>query len=201
MYSFSLTKISNFVLHKYSEKMMPGGGLPPHHHPHQHLQHHHHLLLLLSQQQQHQQQQQQQQEEAVNAESSAAGVSSGATAEDNIAGGGVGGGGANNPPPPPPHPRNPLLCYVCDDYYKEPCLLACFHTFCARCLHGHEIDGKITCPLCGQQTVLKDGTNVPPPDTLIRQLVELSDAENPPCANCDKRNKTAMYFCNTCACG
>lgn len=44
--------------------------------------------------------------------------------------------------------RNPLLCYVCNDYYAEPCLLSCYHTFCARCLRGRVIDGKITCPLC-----------------------------------------------------
>lgn len=46
-------------------------------------------------------------------------------------------------------PRNPLLCFVCDDYYNEPCLLACYHTFCARCLRGRSVDSKITCPLCG----------------------------------------------------
>lgn len=46
-------------------------------------------------------------------------------------------------------PRNPLLCFLCDDYYSEPCLLACYHTFCSRCLRGRDADGKLTCPLCG----------------------------------------------------
>ncbi|XP_049804654.1 uncharacterized protein LOC126248059 isoform X1 [Schistocerca nitens] len=95
-------------------------------------------------------------------------------------------------------PRNPLLCFLCDDYYSEPCLLACYHTFCARCLRGRETDSKISCPLCGQQTVLKEGTTLPPPDYLMTQLIELSNAENPPCANCDKRDKASMYFCSTC---
>lgn len=45
--------------------------------------------------------------------------------------------------------RNPLTCGVCHEYYNEPCLLSCFHTFCARCIHGPHIDGKVSCPLCG----------------------------------------------------
>uniref|UniRef100_A0A1B6L2Z0 RING finger protein 207 n=1 Tax=Graphocephala atropunctata TaxID=36148 RepID=A0A1B6L2Z0_9HEMI len=97
-----------------------------------------------------------------------------------------------------PQGRNPLLCYVCNDYFAEPCLLACFHTFCARCLRGRLIDGKITCPLCSQSTQLKDNSSAPPSDLLMRQLIELANTENPPCANCDKRDRASMYFCSTC---
>ncbi|XP_054004193.1 RING finger protein 207-like isoform X2 [Hylaeus anthracinus] len=95
-------------------------------------------------------------------------------------------------------PRNPLICGICHDYYNEPCLLSCFHTFCARCIRGPHLDGKVSCPICGQQTQLKDGTQLPPSDQLIRQLVELANSENPPCANCDKRDKSTMFFCTTC---
>ncbi|XP_076479359.1 RING finger protein 207 isoform X3 [Bombus vancouverensis nearcticus] len=95
-------------------------------------------------------------------------------------------------------PRNPLICGVCHDYYNEPCLLSCFHTFCARCIRGPHLEGKVSCPICGQQTQLKDGAQQPPPDQLIRQLVELANSENPPCANCDKRDKSTMFFCTTC---
>nr|CAD7574367.1 unnamed protein product [Timema californicum] len=49
-----------------------------------------------------------------------------------------------------------------------------------------------------QQTMLRDGTTLPPADLLMRQLIDLANAENPPCANCDKRDKTSMYFCSTC---
>lgn len=49
-----------------------------------------------------------------------------------------------------------------------------------------------------QHTQLKDGAQLPPPDQLIRQLVELANSENPPCANCDKRDKSTMFFCTTC---
>ncbi|KAK6629234.1 hypothetical protein RUM43_003051 [Polyplax serrata] len=107
-------------------------------------------------------------------------------------GGGLGGGGD------PAQPRNPLTCYLCNEYYSDPCLLQCFHTFCMKCLRGREVDGRISCPLCGNLTSLKDNSVFPPADNLMKQLVELVNAENPPCANCDKRDKTSMFFCSTC---
>ncbi|XP_033211811.1 RING finger protein 207-like isoform X2 [Belonocnema kinseyi] len=97
-----------------------------------------------------------------------------------------------------PGSRNPLICGICHDYYREPCLLTCFHTFCARCLRGQNLDSKVSCPICAQVTMLKEGAHLPPTDQLMRQLVELSNSENPPCANCDKRDKSTMFFCTTC---
>lgn len=47
-------------------------------------------------------------------------------------------------------------------------------------------------------TVLKDGQAHPAQDMLMRHMIELANAENPPCANCDKRDKNNMYFCITC---
>lgn len=127
------------------------------------------------------------------------------------AGGGGGGGGGENcgvanenvegsscPGIPGASPRNPLICGVCQDYYSDPCLLSCYHSFCSRCLRGPHLDGKLTCPICRQVTQLKEGMQQPPSDVLIRQLVEFANCENPPCANCDKRDKTTMYFCTTC---
>ncbi|CAG9770285.1 unnamed protein product [Ceutorhynchus assimilis] len=95
-------------------------------------------------------------------------------------------------------PKNPLLCPICHDYFTEPCILSCYHTFCARCLRGREQDRKLICPFCRQPTILKDGTFLPPPDTLMRQLIDIANSENPPCCNCDKRDRANMYFCNTC---
>uniref|UniRef100_A0A8D8YKE5 RING finger protein 207 n=2 Tax=Cacopsylla melanoneura TaxID=428564 RepID=A0A8D8YKE5_9HEMI len=102
------------------------------------------------------------------------------------------------PTPTSAGPKNPLLCHVCDDYYTEPCLLSCYHSFCARCLRGRTVDGKLSCPICGQHTSLKEGATLPPPDNVLKQLIEVANAENPPCANCDKRDRNAMYFCSTC---
>ncbi|KAI4454331.1 hypothetical protein MML48_9g00007697 [Holotrichia oblita] len=49
-----------------------------------------------------------------------------------------------------------------------------------------------------QPTILKDGSILPQPDTLMRQLIEIANSENPPCSNCDKRDRPNMYYCNTC---
>uniref|UniRef100_A0A146KLE1 RING finger protein 207 n=3 Tax=Lygus hesperus TaxID=30085 RepID=A0A146KLE1_LYGHE len=95
-------------------------------------------------------------------------------------------------------PRNPLLCYLCKDYFAEPCLLACYHTFCARCLQSKVTENKINCPTCGVQTTLKDNCQLPPPDTLMRHLIDLANTDNPPCSNCDKRDRPSMFFCSTC---
>lgn len=117
--------------------------------------------------------------------------------------------------------KNPLVCPICQDYFVEPCLMQCYHTFCGRCLRGRDQDGRISCPLCGsvvvaslmqarefltsvdccfrrQFTPLKDGSVLPPQDNLMRQLLEISNSENPPCANCDKRDRSNMHYCNTC---
>ncbi|XP_030747580.1 RING finger protein 207-like isoform X2 [Sitophilus oryzae] len=95
-------------------------------------------------------------------------------------------------------PKNPLLCPICHDYFTEPCILSCYHTFCARCLRGREQDRRLVCPFCRQPTLLKDGNSLPPPDSLMRQLIDIANSENPPCCNCDKRDRANMYYCNTC---
>ncbi len=45
--------------------------------------------------------------------------------------------------------RNPLLCLMCNQTFQNPCLLSCYHTFCAACLRNRAVDGKLACPLCG----------------------------------------------------
>jgi len=53
-----------------------------------------------------------------------------------------------------------LECAICMDTYVEPCVLACSHTFCRRCLTQHyewctaargpDDDNLIKCPACRQ---------------------------------------------------
>ncbi|XP_069172288.1 LOW QUALITY PROTEIN: uncharacterized protein [Procambarus clarkii] len=112
-------------------------------------------------------------------------------------GGGGGGGGGTLEDTLEQWSRNPLLCWLCEELYDEPCLLACYHTFCTRCLRPRLHDSKIVCPLCGKVTGLKEG-QLPPRDNLMVFLVESSCEERPQCANCDKTNQSAMFFCNTC---
>lgn len=44
---------------------------------------------------------------------------------------------------------HPLVCHMCQEQYKSPCLLDCYHIFCARCLRGRTNDSRLSCPLCG----------------------------------------------------
>ncbi|XP_073417785.1 RING finger protein 207 [Dendrobates tinctorius] len=99
---------------------------------------------------------------------------------------------------------HPLACFLCHEQYEHPCLLDCYHNFCANCLRGRAVDNRLTCPLCGHQSIVKGSNALPPMDRLLKFLVDSSadSGEIVQCANCDLESKTQegdmMYFCNTC---
>ncbi|XP_037355589.1 RING finger protein 207 [Talpa occidentalis] len=99
---------------------------------------------------------------------------------------------------------HPLVCPLCHAQYERPCLLDCFHDFCAGCLRGRVADGRLLCPLCQHQTVVKGPGGLPPVDRLLQFLVDSSGdgTEVVHCANCDlectKQDAEPTYFCNTC---
>ncbi|KAL1776588.1 RING finger protein 207 [Sigmodon hispidus] len=99
---------------------------------------------------------------------------------------------------------HPLVCPLCHAQYESPCLLDCFHNFCAGCLRGRATDGRLSCPLCRHQTLVKGPSGLPPVDRLLQFLVDSSGdgAEAVHCANCDlecdKQDAETTYFCNTC---
>ena len=47
-------------------------------------------------------------------------------------------------------------------------------------------------------TQLRDGHSLPPSDNLIRFIMESTYEDFPSCANCDRNEKSQMFFCNTC---
>ncbi|XP_036388727.1 RING finger protein 207-like [Megalops cyprinoides] len=100
---------------------------------------------------------------------------------------------------------HPLVCHLCHEQYENPCLLECYHTFCASCLRGRALDSRLTCPLCGHQSIVKGINALPPEDRLLKFLVDNSadSEETVQCANCDleckKQDVDAMYYCNTCS--
>ena len=59
-------------------------------------------------------------------------------------------------------------------------------------------DETLTVLCCRKVTSLRDGHSTPPTDSLLRFLVESSGEEYPQCANCDRNEKSPMFFCNTC---
>ncbi|XP_073759530.1 RING finger protein 207 isoform X2 [Callorhinus ursinus] len=99
---------------------------------------------------------------------------------------------------------HPLVCPLCHAQFERPCLLDCFHDFCAGCLRGRATDGRLACPLCQHQTVVKGPSGLPPVDRLLQFLVDSSGdgTEVVHCANCDlecsKQDAETTYFCNTC---
>ncbi|CAH2319708.1 RING finger 207 isoform X1 [Pelobates cultripes] len=99
---------------------------------------------------------------------------------------------------------HPLACFLCHEQYEHPCLLDCYHNFCASCLRGRAIDNRLTCPLCGHQSIVKGNNGLPPVDRLLKFLVDSSaDSEEVvQCANCDleckKQDGDVMFYCNTC---
>ncbi|KAM9859911.1 RING finger protein 207 isoform 2-T2 [Aulostomus maculatus] len=100
---------------------------------------------------------------------------------------------------------HPLVCHLCHEQYQSPCLLDCYHIFCARCLRGRTNDNCLSCPLCGYPSILKGNNVLPPEDRLLKFLVDNNaDAEETvQCANCDKESNKkdtgGMFYCNTCS--
>uniref|UniRef100_A0A3B3V6R2 RING finger protein 207 n=1 Tax=Poecilia latipinna TaxID=48699 RepID=A0A3B3V6R2_9TELE len=99
---------------------------------------------------------------------------------------------------------HPLVCHLCHEQYKSPCLLDCYHIFCARCLRGRTNDCRLSCPLC-YHSMIKGNNALPPEDRLLKFLVDNNaDVEETVlCANCDqesnKKDTGLMYYCNTCS--
>ncbi|ESO85951.1 hypothetical protein LOTGIDRAFT_176050, partial [Lottia gigantea] len=79
-----------------------------------------------------------------------------------------------------PHPLHPLQTSIIDTDFKGQ-----FASFCAQCLRGRCTDSRMTCPLCGAVTTLKDGASLPAADLLLKFMVESSLDERAQCANCD----------------
>ncbi|XP_046559840.1 tripartite motif-containing protein 2-like [Haliotis rubra] len=68
--------------------------------------------------------------------------------------------------------ENFLTCCICSEVYKDPCTLACGHTFCKGCLKKYLLNihdtllGCIPCPYCRQTT------SVPHPDGPVEEWVK-----------------------------
>ena len=42
-----------------------------------------------------------------------------------------------------------LHCQNCRQIFADPCLLACYHTVCARCMVRSGDPRQLVCPICG----------------------------------------------------
>ncbi|KAL7843424.1 hypothetical protein AOLI_G00249360 [Acnodon oligacanthus] len=97
---------------------------------------------------------------------------------------------------------HPLVCHMCHEQYCQPCLLDCYHIFCASCLHSRASDNRLICPLCGYRSAVKGTNGLPPEDHLLKFLVENSAESVVQCSNCEMectQDTGMMYYCNTCS--
>ncbi|XP_007228559.3 RING finger protein 207 isoform X1 [Astyanax mexicanus] len=98
---------------------------------------------------------------------------------------------------------HPLVCHLCHEQYRQPCLLDCYHIFCASCLHGQARGNRLICPLCGYPSVVRGMNSLLPEDRLLKFLVDNSPDSVVQCSNCDLESRAQdagqMYYCNTCS--
>ncbi|XP_045201042.2 tripartite motif-containing protein 2-like isoform X3 [Mercenaria mercenaria] len=76
-------------------------------------------------------------------------------------------------------PRDFLCCKLCEEEFKQPKYLVCFHSFCQQCIDKymleHNHNGSYWCPICGTETINQEkGTNNLSDNLLAQRLVSPS---------------------------
>ncbi|XP_070548122.1 uncharacterized protein [Ptychodera flava] len=103
-----------------------------------------------------------------------------------------------------------LDCPLCDNRYRVPKMLPCFHTFCKQCLKKILDSESITCPLCKDKHSLEDmEVDDLQNNTFILDLIDffMHAANEPPellcriCTNAQSQSYCAncqILFCGDC---
>lgn len=97
-----------------------------------------------------------------------------------------------------------LECSLCEETYKQPKSLICFHTFCQDCLEKfvQRCNNSLVCPKCRKQTgIPQEGIAGLPNNLLIRSLAgdaAVFKKQMIKCNNCDEA-KVATNACSDCS--
>ena len=105
--------------------------------------------------------------------------------------------------------KNPLVCSVCSEYYVDPVMLPCLHSFCKKCVYSMMEHGNFKCPTCGSDKGLSNGStlNQLPKNLWLAHQVEIATYEDKlineegevPCDRCVKQsNGFSVVFCCDC---
>ena len=105
----------------------------------------------------------------------------------------------------------PLVCGLCSEYYTDPLMLPCLHSFCKKCLiKVKEEQGReesLKCPTCDDTVPLPSHGKI---ESLTQNLwlshkvmeasmkEKISGKESIPCEQCTSRDDAAVAFCCSC---
>ena len=101
------------------------------------------------------------------------------------------------------------VCGLCSEFYVDPRILQCIHSFCSKCLKklAEEQGPKLTCPTCSKTTSLtEEGIDALSKDLRKSYEVEVAQyeskfttGEDVSCDQCiDMSNGPAVSFCINC---
>ncbi|CAF4596236.1 unnamed protein product [Rotaria socialis] len=96
--------------------------------------------------------------------------------------------------------KDVLTCVICSDYYSDPRLLPCSHTFCFKCIKQatESNNGAFPCPFRDGTTIQKTDITTLPNNRAVRDIVEkvLESKAIIQCNECEKQ--AAKVWCRDC---
>ncbi|CAF1307592.1 unnamed protein product [Rotaria sp. Silwood1] len=71
--------------------------------------------------------------------------------------------------------ENVIKCAICLDYYGDPRLLPCSHTFCLKCIKqtAKNNHGSFPCPFRDGTTIQNTDIDTLPSNRVVRDIVEI----------------------------
>ncbi|XP_072562743.1 E3 ubiquitin-protein ligase TRIM39-like [Paramormyrops kingsleyae] len=92
-----------------------------------------------------------------------------------------------------------LCCSVCSDFYKDPVVLKCSHSFCRTCLQKFwEVKSSRECPICRSRSSDAD----PPLNMTLRNIVDVYLKQRSECestekseSRCSLHGEKLLLFC------
>ncbi|CAF1128441.1 unnamed protein product [Adineta steineri] len=105
-----------------------------------------------------------------------------------------------------------VTCAICLEYYKDPRVLPCSHTFCFKCIQQLVETDTAACPFRDNTTINRNDINQLPINRTAKDMVECITNFNPSlntngktlCDNCNETpgitwcEKCAFHYCESC---
>ena len=98
-------------------------------------------------------------------------------------------------------------CAVCDNFFNDPRILPCLHSFCSKCIVSLNQDNSVTCPTCSYQSLISpdhdgDGVQSLQSNTWLRETsringfiheISQSSPDSASCASCGENAPSSSY--------